>query len=171
MPTPQSITADALEILVSRELRRIGIQPVNLRRRNFVRSSEIHYTFDLLGRLEAYDRRWSVLIECRNQPNALGAADVHGLRARATAAAAASAMLFTTSAVELDAAATARSDAVALLRVVDAQDALIAAGMIQVGQLPAWLPEFTIEAVTTEGTKVPQANDPEMLLRELRPRG
>lgn len=171
MPLPQSITADAFEILVSRELRRIGIEPLNLRRRNFVRASGGGYTFDLHGRLEAYDRRWSVLIECRNQPNALSPADVHGLRARATAAAVTSAVLFATSAFEPDAAAAARIDAVPLLRVVDAQSALLAGGMIQEGQLPAWLPEFTIEAVTTEGTKLPQANDPELLLREMRPRG
>jgi hypothetical protein len=170
MPTPQSITADAFEILVSRELRRIGVEPLNLRRRAFVPISDGGYTFDLHGRLEAYDRRWSVLIECRNQPNAVGPADVHGLRARATAASAASTVLFTTSAIEPDAALAARSDAVALLRVVDAKDALIAAGVIQGGQLPAWLPEFTIEAVTTEGTRLLQPNDPEMLLREMRRR-
>jgi hypothetical protein len=167
---PQSITPDAYEILVGRELRRIGIEPVQLRRVNVMHSYDHgEYGFDLQGRLEAYGRRWSVLIECHNRPLAVESSDVSALRTRADNARAASAVLFTTSGIDAGALAAARADAIPLLRVVDAQTALMATGVIQAGQLPAWLPEYTIELVTSEGSRLLEASDPELLLRELRP--
>ena len=169
MSDPRSITAEAFEILVGRELRRAGIAPVELRRRNMARAGDAAgYTFDLQGRLEAYGRRWSVLIECRNRNEDLRPADVHELRARADAARAVSALLFTTTEIDPDAATAARAAAIPLLRLVDAHSALIATGAIQEGPLPAWLPEFTIEILTAEGRQLAQADDPELILRELR---
>jgi hypothetical protein len=167
---PRSITADAFEILVGRELRRIGVQPVQLRRRAMVHApAGDGYSFELHGRLEAHGRRWSVLIECRNHSRALRKDDLHDLRARANAGKAASAILFTIGDIESEAAAAARTIAIPLLRVVDAQTALIATQVIQAGQMPAWLPEFTIELITSVGNRLLEANEPESLLREMRP--
>ena len=171
MADPRSITADAFEILVGRELRRAGIEPVQLRRRNVVHiAEEAGYTFDLHGRLEAYGRRWSALIECRNRAGFVGNDDLHALRTRATSASAASALLFTTTDIQPDAIDTARAMSIPLLRVVDAQAALIQSQVIQAGQMPAWLPEFTIEIVTPDGRRLLDPNEPEVVLRELRAR-
>ena len=170
MSNPQSITPEAFEILVGRELRRIGIEPVQLRRVN-VGHDPKHggYGFDLQGRLEAYGQRWSALIECQNRNGKVQAADVNSLRARADEARVASALLFTTGEVDADAPAVARAHAIPILRVVDAQTALVATGVIQPGQLPAWLPEYTIEITTLEGSRTLVPSEPELLLRELRP--
>src|SRR5688572_17170829 len=99
MSDPRSILADACELLVTRELRKAGVEPVGLRRRLLQSSSNRahNFQFDLSGRLQAYDRRWSVLIECRNSEAAIGADDVELLHERAHSARAASAILCTTS--------------------------------------------------------------------------
>jgi hypothetical protein len=172
MSNAGSISADAFEILVSRELRRAGIEPVSLRRSHArPSSSETNsYSFDLNGRLQAYGRRWSALIECRNLRERVTVTNIDALRERADSASASSALLFLTSDVVDTAIATARMKAIPLLRIVDAQTALIAAGVIQAGQLPAWLPEFTVEMITPEGRRLLEADQPELILRELRPR-
>ena len=172
MSNPGSISPDAFEILITRELRRAGIEPVSLRRSHArPNSSDANrYTFDLNGRLQAYGHRWSVLIECRNLREVVTATDIDALRERADEAAASSALLFLTSDVVDAAVATARMKAIPLLRIVDAQTALIAEGVIQAGQLPAWLPEFTVEIVNPERRRLLEADEPELILRELRPR-
>ena len=170
MSNPQTITPEAFEILVGRELRRIGIEPVQLRRVHRAHHDDRSgYILDLQGRLEAYGQRWSALIECHNRQAVLQTTDVVALRTRADQGQVTSAVLFTTSDVDADAVATARTHAIPLLRVVDAYTALIATGVIQAGQLPAWLPEFTIQIMTSEGSRLLEANEPELLLRELRP--
>ena len=170
MRDPASILADGFEILVTRELRRAGIEPVGLRRSQARPSSSaaVGYTFDLNGRLQAYGHRWSALIECRNLRDMVTVTDIDALRERADVAGASSALLFVTRDVDAAAVAMARAKAIPLLRIVDAQTALIAAGVIQAGQLPAWLPEFTAEIVTPEGTRLLEADQPELILRELR---
>jgi hypothetical protein len=165
----QSITAEAFEILVVRELRKAGIEPVQMRRQSW-RASETEYVFELAGKLESYGHRWSALIECSNRPGMVSAADVSALRERADAGRIASALLCTSAAFEPDATARAHELRIALLRVVDAQQALMRAGTIQGGQLPAWLPEFALELVTSVSAgQLLEANQPELVLRELRP--
>lgn len=172
MSNPGSISPDAFEILVTRELRRAGIEPASLRRNHarIISSETNRYSFDLNGRLQAYGHRWSALIECRNLSEAVTVTDIDALRERADASSASSALLFFTSDVAATAIATARMKAIPLLRIVDAQTALVAEGVIQAGQLPAWLPEFTVEIVTPERRRLLDADQPELILRELRPR-
>ena len=172
MSNPGSISPDAFEILVTRELRRAGIEPVSLRRSPARPSSADAnlYSFDLNGRLQAYGHRWSALIECYNLREVVTVAAIEALRERADAASASSALLFFTGDVADSAITTARMKAIPLLRIVDAQTALVAEGVIQAGQLPAWLPEFTVEMVTPERRRLLEADQPELILRELRPR-
>ena len=170
MADPRSITADAFEILVSRELRRAGIEPVNLRRRNLQTTpgTDVPMTFELHGILQAYGQRWSVLVECRNAGTAVTPNVVADLRQRTDAAAVASAMLFTTDFIDDAALPAARANAIPILRIVDAHRAYVANGTIQAGQLPAWLPQFTVEIVSGEGARLLEADQPETILRELR---
>lgn len=176
MSDPRTLTPAACEILVARELRKVGIEPIGLRRadRGGTNSSETEWAFDLGGRLEAYGRRWSALVECRNRSDAVRAGDITALRARADAAGARSALLFAT--CDFDGEAVQRADAlrIALLRVVDAYPALLAAGMVQPGSLPAWVPELTVELVIRDGDGVRrwllEADQPEPVLEQLRAR-
>ncbi len=165
---PTSITSEALEILVVRELRKAGIEPVPMRRHR-LEAGGAGFAFDLVGKLAAYGQRWSALIACSNVRTPATAADVIAARRRADAAEVTSALLCTTAVVAPDAVAQGQQMRVPLLRVVDAQDALTKAGMIQPGQLPAWVPEFTLEIVTElHAARLLAANEPELILRALR---
>jgi hypothetical protein len=173
MTDPRSITAEGCEILVTRELRKAGVEPIGLRRRLVQTSPRAthHFQFDLLGRLQAYDRRWGVLIECRNSADAVAAEDVESLQARAQAEKAASSIFCTTSQYEAAALHRASNCSVLLLRVVDAQSVLVAAGVIAPGQLPSWVPEFTLQIVSARMPAQPrlvEADQPELILSELR---
>jgi hypothetical protein len=172
----RELSPAALEILVARELRRCGIDPGGLRRsvRPATAAAGAGHVFDLAGRLEAYGRRWSALVECRIGGPHIEAADVGALRRRADAASAKSALLFTTSDCSLEAVRRADALRVALFRVIDAHGALLARGLIEPGPLPAWVPEFTVEVLTLEGEAVGarllEADQPEQILRQLRAR-
>ena len=172
MPDAHSITADALEILVSRELRKAGIEPGRLQRRS-VASGSTTFSFDLVGPLSAYGHRWTTLIECRNKIESLRAEDIDALHQRARDAKAGSAMVFTTSAIEMDALQRASALRIASVRVVDSQQALAAAGVIEGSQMPAWVPEFAAQLIWDDGitarTQLLKANNPESILRLLRP--
>ena len=74
-----SITAEAFEILVVRELRKAGIEPVQVRRQAF-HSREPGFAFDLVARLECYGHRWRALIECSNHPRPVSAEEVSALQ-------------------------------------------------------------------------------------------
>ena len=163
-----SITAEAFEILVVRELRKAGIEPVQVRRQAF-HSREPGFAFDLVARLECYGHRWRALIECSNHPRPVSAEEVSALRDRADEAHLVSALLCTTAACTPEAIARADLLRVALLRVVDAHHAATNAGWLPAGQLPAWAPEFRLELVTQANPgRALAANDPELVLRELR---
>lgn len=169
MSDPRSITADALEILVARELRKASIEPVGLRRER-MRAEETGFEFDLAGRLRAYDHSWSALIGCINRSEPIMVSDVIDIRARADDRQMSSALLCTTAELDHAARVRARESRVALLRVVDAQEALLQSGLIQPGQLPAWVPEFTLEVVSASAAtgQLLEADQPELILRELR---
>ncbi len=176
MSDPRTLTTGACEILVARELRKAGIEPIGLRRadRGGANSGGADWAVDLGGRLEAYGRRWSALVECRNCGDAVRAGDVAALRARADAAGARSALLFAT--CDFDGEAVHRADElrIALLRIVDAYPALLGAGVVQPGSLPAWVPELTVELVSRDGDglrrQLLEADQPEPVLEQLRAR-
>ncbi len=171
MSAPHAITADAFEILVHRELRKAGIEPARLQRRDWTPAGTT-FRFDLIGLVSAYDHRWRVLIECRNRSEPLQAAEIDATRHRAHAAGASSALVFATSEIGTDALPRAAALRIAVLRVVDAQRALAAAGLVAGSQIPAWVPEFIAQLVWQEGAAVHtcllQANEPEPVLRLLR---
>jgi hypothetical protein len=164
----RSITAEAFEILVVRELRRAGVEPLHMRRQ-LLQTSQSEYVFELTGKLQSYGHRWSVLIECSHRARAVTAEDVSALRHRADAAGLASAFMCTSGVFEPGAVARGNELRIPLLRVTGAQQALLRAGVIQGGQLPAWVPEFTVELVTIAGPdRLLEADQPELILRELR---
>lgn len=173
MSDPRAITTDACEILVTRELRKAGVEPVGLRRRPAPSSAgnEHIFQFDLPGKLRAYDRTWSVLIECRNTIHTIDVSDVEALRARAQTTNASSTIFCTTSDYHEAALRRAGECGVLLLRVVDAQTVFVATGVITTGQLPSWVPEYTLQIVSARTAAQPrliEADQPELILSELR---
>ncbi|HET9986668.1 MAG TPA: hypothetical protein VFQ38_24030 [Longimicrobiales bacterium] len=176
MVDPRSLGPEALEILATRELRKAGLEPIGLRvrRRERVGADAASFTLDLAGRLECYGHRWSVLVECRNAAAPLAPADLDALRRRADEAHAASAILFTTAEPGEEAARRADELRIAVLRVVDGRTAFTAAGLVEPGQLPLWLPELTAEVVSWRDGALRRtlvsAGRPESILEPLRPR-
>jgi hypothetical protein len=175
MSDPRSITADALEILLTRELRKAGIEPQGLQRHWLERlgAQQQSFAFQLRGRLEVYGRRWSVLAECRNTDNPIATADIELLRQRRHEQEISSALLCCTNEVTTSALATARALHIPVLRVADAQLAYVTTGMIQPGQLPAWVPEYALEVLSLNAADVVQAallqaDEPELLLQHMR---
>lgn len=173
MSETHALSADDCEILITRELRRAGIEPAALRRTmsRFTQPADGWY-FERAGTFEVYDRRFSALVACRNVPTPLSARDVDGVRARADAAHMRSALLFATGSIEQAAIERAHDVRIALFAIVAAQPVMLAAGLLQPGPLPAWLPGYTVELVThREGRderRLLQADEPELILRELR---
>ncbi len=174
MSPRSALTPEDCEILVARELRRAGIGAAafrRLRRANFENGDG--WQLDLLGTLEAYGRRWSAFIECRVATGAITAQDIGDARRRADAARARSALMFATCDFGEDALVRAGELRVAVMQIVEAQPVLLAAGLVQPGPLPAWVPELTVELITREAPglqrRLLQADEPELILRELRP--
>ena len=168
----QALHADGLEILVARELRKAGIDPTQLHRvRGSLVQDKTGYVFDLFGRVEAYGHRWTALVECRGDERRVQADHIDALSERARTGKAASALLFATAGFEENALRRAAQQRIATLQVVDAQTAFTAAGLIEGGQMPAWVPEHTAQLIWYDGgvrTLLLDANDPEPLLRLLR---
>lgn len=164
------------EILVERELRRSGIEPVGLRRHPApaLRAGGSEQRVDLVGRLEAYGRRWSALIECRSRAAVVQSADIDALRRRADGVSARSALLFAAADFSTDAVMRADELRTALLRILDARSILRGMGLMDAGALPAWVPEYSVELVTLEDGAVQrrplEADQPELILRQLRSR-
>jgi hypothetical protein len=176
MSEPHSITPGMCEILVARELRRAGIEPIGLRRRaGAIAERDGGCSFDLIGRLEAYGRRWRALIGCRITADPVEADHVGVLRRRADEAHASSALFFATAAFLPGAARRAEELRVALLRIVSTQQAMPYAATTETGSLPAWTPEYTVEIVSAQHSdgvhaQQIQPGDAEQILEHLRPR-
>ncbi len=164
---------DDCEILVARELRRAGIAASGFRR---IRDGAVQpgdgWHYDIAGRLEAYGSRWSVLVECRNTQRAVTGPDIDDVRRRADAAGARSALVFATAGFDADAIRRAHELRIALLQIIEAQPALLAAGLVQPGPLPAWVPELTVTLVRSDASglqhQLLEADQPELILRQLR---
>jgi hypothetical protein len=168
------LSTDDCEILIARELRRAGIEVGGLRcRQGSLTASDDGWRCELTGTLEAYGHRWSALVACHNTTGVLSAAHVEHAHRCATAARARSTFVVTTGAFDQEAIARGHELRVGLLEIVDAQPVLLEAGLIQPGPLPTWVPEFTVQLVScVEGRvrrRLPGANEPELILRELRP--
>ena len=173
MSSRSTLEPDDCEILIARELRRAGIGAAAFRRLKRVNLENGGWRLDLLGGLEAYGRRWSAFIECRVATDTATAQDIDDARRRADAARARSALVFATCDFGEDALMRAGELRVAVMQIVEAQPVLLAAGLVQPGPLPAWVPELTVELLTREAPGVHrrllQADEPELILRELRP--
>src|SRR5438034_5216810 len=119
------LTPEHFEILVMRELRKVGLEISELRihRRTMLPEPDEGYLLEVKGvvRGAGWERR--VLIACRRQQRPIVAAEVELLKDHVKEADAEGGLLFGAADFEPDALTTAEDTALALLRVTDGRTA------------------------------------------------
>jgi len=143
------LTPEYFEILVVRELRKVGFEVSELRvhRRAMLPEPERGYLLELKGRVSRAGWQRRALIACRRQDAPIGRAQVESLRDHLEEAGVDAGILFGTADFEPDALAAARDSSLALLRVTDGRTAFDTSGWGTPGHYPAWLPAYCAQAV------------------------
>src|SRR6266568_978603 len=143
------LTPEHFEILVMRELRKVGLEISELRihRRTMLPEPDEGYLLEVKGvvRGAGWERR--VLIACRRQQRPIVAAEVELLRDHVKEADAEGGLLFGAADFDPDALTTAEDTALALLRVTDGRTAFDTSGWGTPGHYPAWLPAYCAQTV------------------------
>jgi hypothetical protein len=143
------LTPEYFEILVVRELRKVGLEVADLRvhRRVTLPEPERGYLLELKGVVSRPPWQRRALIACRRQQAPLGRTAVESLRDHVTEAAVEVGLLFGTANFDLDALQAARDSGLALLRVTDGRTAFDTSGWGTPGHYPAWLPAYCAQSV------------------------
>ncbi len=133
------MTPEYFEILVVRELRKVGFDVGTVRTH---RRSEL-----------PEPERGS----CRHQAGGIEREVIESLKARLPEVRAEAGLVFATADFGTDALAAARESGVALLRVVDGRTAYDSSGWSDPGHYPAWLPAYLVQLVDRDGAGQPRA--------------
>ena len=146
------LTPEHFEILVMRELRKIGLDVSELRthRRSMLPEPERGYLLELKGVLRRPDWQRRTLIACRRQQRSIGSVDVELLKEHLKEADVDAGLLFGAADFDPDALTTAEDTALALLRVTDGRTAFDTSGWGTPGHYPAWLPAYCAQYVTRD---------------------
>src|SRR5204863_513393 len=147
-PLPD-LTPEHFEILVTRELRKIGLDVSELRthRCSQLPEPERGYLLELKGVVRGAGWQRRVLIACRRQHHAIVAADVELLREHLQEANAEAGLLFGAADFDPTALTAAQDSPLALLRVTDGRTAFDTSGWGTPGHYPAWLPAYCAQSV------------------------
>src|SRR5213082_264748 len=143
------LTPEHFEILVMRELRKIGLDVSELRthRRSQLPEPERGYLLELKGVVRGAGWQRRVLVACRRQHHAIVAADVELLREHLQEANAEAGLLFGAADFDPTALTAAQDSTLALLRVTDGRTAFDTSGWGTPGHYPAWLPAYCAQLV------------------------
>jgi hypothetical protein len=150
MAEPPEVTRDYFEILVTRELRKAGLEVTDPRihRRTELPEPEVGgFLIELLVWLRRNTWRKRALIACRRQVSAVGADAVDTLALHLADAQAEVALLFATADFTPEALVAGDERGIALLRLVDARVAFDTGGWGNPGHYPAWLPAYQVQLV------------------------
>jgi Restriction endonuclease len=152
MPELPELTPQHFEILVVRELRKVGLDVAELRihRRATLPEPERGYLVELKGVLSGAAWRPQALIACRRQDTPIARAAVESLRDHVKEAGAEAGLLFGAAEFDPDALRAAHDGDVALLRVTDGRSAFDTSGWGPPGHYPAWLPAYCAQLVTRD---------------------
>jgi hypothetical protein len=152
MPELPELTPQHFEILVVRELRKVGLDVAELRihRRVTLPEPERGYLLELSGVLGGTTGQHRTLIACRCQQAPIGRAAVESLREHVTEARAAAGLLFAAAEFAPEAVTAALDADLALLRVTDGRSAFDTSGWGSPGHYPAWLPVYCAQLVTRD---------------------
>ena len=149
MLDPPELTPEHFEILVMRELRKIGLDVSELRihRRTTLPEPERGYLLELKGVVRGSGWLRRVLIACRRQQRPIVVAEVELLKEHMKEAEVEAGLLFGTADFDPDALTAAQDNAFALLRVTDGRTAFDTSGWGTPGHYPAWLPAYCAQSV------------------------
>jgi hypothetical protein len=148
------LTAESFEILVVRELRKVGLLVSELRihRRTTLPDPERGYLLELKGILGRGAEQRRTLIGCLRQQAPIGRSDVEAFKDHLKEAGVEAGILFGTAAFEPEALTAAQHAPVALLRVTDGRTAFDTSGWGAPGHYPAWLPAYCAQTVDCDVT-------------------
>src|SRR5205823_13178702 len=146
------LTPEHFEILVVRELRKVGLLVPELRvhRRATLPEPEQGYLLELKGTVSRGSWHRRVLIACRRQNAPVGRTEVEALRDHLGEAEVESGILFAAATFDRAALAAGQDAGLALVRVTDGRTAFDTSGWGAPGHYPAWLPAYCAQAVGTD---------------------
>ena len=169
-PLP-AMTRESFQILIVRELRKVGfdVGTVRTHRRSELPEPERGFVLELAVPLARAGTRWRALVACRHQAGTLERDVINSVKARLPEVPADVSLVFATADFGTDALAAAREAGVALLRVVDGRTAYDTSGWNDPGHYPAWLPAYLAQVVDRDVTREPrarllEAGRPDMIL-------
>ena len=157
-----TVTPDYFEILVVRELRKVGfdVTEVRIHRRAELPEPEPRggFVMEVLALLSRPSWQKRALIACRRQEAPILPDVVESLRARLPEANGEVALVFSTAQFAPEAMGAGRKAGIGLLRVVDGRSAFDASGWgtgegrSPDGHYPAWLPAYLAQVVDRDST-------------------
>jgi hypothetical protein len=169
-----TIDPEYFEILVVRELRKIGLEVTEPRvhRRTELPEPERGFLLELrlsLGRQRA-------LVACRRQDGPVGREAVETVAGRLGEAEADVGLLFASADFTTEAMAAAEERGIALLRLVDARTAYDTGGWGTPGHYPSWLPAYLVQVIDRDAAgqtraRLLEAGRADLVVERLRPKG
>src|SRR5437773_535059 len=143
------LTPESFEILVVRELRKVGLQVSELRihRCSTLPDPERGYLLELKGVLGRGPERRPTPIACLRGRARTGPPDIEAFKDNLQEPGVEPAVRFGTAVFEPEALTAAQPAALALLRVTDGRTAFDTSGWGTPGHYPAWLPAYCAETV------------------------
>src|SRR5438093_12219159 len=171
------LTPEHFEILVMRELRKIGLDVSELRthRRSMLPEPERGYLLEPKGVLRRSDWQRRTLIACRRQQSPIGSVEVESLKEHLQEAEVEAGVLFGAADFDPIALTAAQDSPLALLRVTDGQTAFDTSGWGTPGHYPAWLPAYCAQPVERDPLGQPRyqllaTGQARVIVEPLRPR-
>jgi hypothetical protein len=176
---PPVVTPDYFQILVVRELRKVGLEVSDpaVHRRTELPEPQRGFLLELLVWLSRDTWRQRALVACRRQDGE-GTVEVEAvdtLAARLPEGKANIGLLFATADFAPGALAAAEQHGIALLQLVDARAAYDAGGWGDPGHYPMWLPAFLVQLVDRDPgsgqarRRLLEAGQADMLIERFRP--
>jgi hypothetical protein len=143
------LTPEHFEILVVRELRKVGLAVSELRvhRRATLPEPQQGYLLELKGIVSGVGGQRRVLIACHRQATPISRPGVESLQQHFKEAGVEAGLLFAAADFEPEALSAAEDANVTLLRVTDGRAAFDTSGWGAQGHYPMWLPAYCAQAV------------------------
>jgi restriction system protein len=155
------LTPDYFQILVVRELRKVGFEVGNPRihRRSELPEPERGFVLELVVPLSWSGSSWRALVVCRRQAGNVGVDVIESVKTRLPEAPADIGLVFASPDFAAGALAGAQDAGVPLLRVVDGRTAFDMGGWGTPGEshYPAWLPAYLAQLVDRDIAGQPRA--------------
>lgn len=153
------VTPDYFQILVVRELRKVGFdvgQPV-VHRRSELPEPERGFVLELQIPLRRPGSTWRAVAVCRHQSGSVERDVIESVKHRLPEIPADVALVFATPAFTADAVTAAHEAGIALLRLVDGRSAFDMSGWSTPGHYPAWLPAYLSQLIDRDIAGQPRA--------------